>query len=264
MPRPFPEWSRLVPTARGQAGQDFVFGAGHGAAGERRCPGATSGLPARGGRHHERGRAVSRHPHTGEDPGPPDGSSYLRLSPARTGSLGLACDYDHRRHRALVGPLSFEFDTPAHDDLGGTHGYQIVTAALARALEESDLTGFELGEVIALTEDRFEGPEADTVLAEDWKHLIASETYADGADFVRPSRNVLMVRQAAFELLEGSGTRGSWFMTTRAGRLRMPGVTPSPSESLEPGLGVWTIVGGQMVQFHGLDGAGTRHQSHHD
>lgn len=202
--RPFPEWVRLVPTGRGSTGEDVVVDQGT----ELLISDATLDLFR--GFHLAEAVVTSGVQPSADDrvPGEEAGTaplagSYFRLSPARTGSLAEECDYDHRRKPALVGPLYFEFDCALQDDIGGTYGYQIVTAALAKALVESDLTGFDLGAVVASVEDGFEGAEATAVLAEEWKHLIASETFDDGADFVRPSRNVLLVSEAAFELLKG-------------------------------------------------------------
>lgn len=125
---------------------------------------------------------------------------YTELDAEVAGGLGPGINYNHMREPALIGPLHYEFDGWMGDDIVTTAGFWLVTDRLARALQASDLSGYELAEVVVTKTSQFEhfypGRELPT-----WQRLIPTGSVEAGDDIALVDWNDLLLSDKAMALL---------------------------------------------------------------
>ena len=117
-------------------------------------------------------------------------------------SLGDGSDYRHDREPRLVGTLHAEFEGWLGDDIVETSGFWLVTEALAAALQASELTGFELADVVVTTgptRDEFDYPPLPV-----WRRLVPTGSLTAGDDIAAVRRGTtLALSDRVLRLLEG-------------------------------------------------------------
>jgi len=122
-----------------------------------------------------------------------------RIDAEVAGGLGPGTQYDPSLPQPLVGTLRYEFQGWLGDELVTTSGYWIVTEELASSLAASDLTGYELADVIVTKDEQYDlMPHAHELPT--WRRLIPTGT-PDVDDFGLEGRTGLIVSDAALDLL---------------------------------------------------------------
>ncbi len=120
------------------------------------------------------------------------------LRAAVDGDLGDGVDYDITRDPQLIGELAYEFEDWTGDDIVQCAGYWLVSDQLASALQESDLTGWELDTVRVTTSDVYDQLHPDGLQMPLWHRLLPVGTPLD--DITLLGRVYLCVSDRALEL----------------------------------------------------------------
>lgn len=108
---------------------------------------------------------------------------------------------DERPFPDAVGTLRFEFEGWLGDDLVTSENFWLVTPRLAAALEASDLTGYELADVIVTLSDQFQVWPPTLEFPDGWRRLISTGTTQAGTDIALEAHTDLLVSDAALALL---------------------------------------------------------------
>lgn len=125
---------------------------------------------------------------------------YYYVDAEVPGTLAPGSSFDPALRATDSGPLHLVFDGWMGDDLVTTSPFWFVTARLADALRDSDLSGFELDPATASQSDQYEAT-TDRALADTWLRLVPTGSVDRGDDLALEGRADLLVSGAALEVL---------------------------------------------------------------